>query len=122
MIEASQDYENISIGYVPAGSGNDFARGFKWSTNPIKCIEKIKRCQYSSPLVEYFDSGIYKLCEYQNGSFVNNIGAGFDALVAQKSNASKIKKLLNRFSLGKTYLCHLYKKRKPSFTNLRPYI
>jgi diacylglycerol kinase (ATP) len=101
VIEATLDYENITIGYVPAGSGNDFARGFNWSNKPIRCLEKINEFQKSSPHLEYFDAGIYELREYRNGSFVNNIGVGFDAAVAQKSNASKIKKLLNRFSLGK---------------------
>ncbi|MGR3765411.1 diacylglycerol/lipid kinase family protein [Rossellomorea sp. NS-SX7] len=32
---------------------------------------------------------------------MNNIGVGFDALIAQKANASPLKKKLNRWSLGK---------------------
>ncbi|WP_335871319.1 diacylglycerol/lipid kinase family protein [Bacillus sp. 2205SS5-2] len=93
--------EHLVIGCIPGGSGNDFMKGFgqgrtmKDSLSIL--IDQIKRQGGS----QSFDCGAYRLGKYQQGFFVNNMGAGFDAQVVKRANASVVKKWLNRFSLGK---------------------
>ncbi|MBS4222800.1 diacylglycerol/lipid kinase family protein [Lederbergia citrea] len=99
VINGVIDFPHVTIGYIPAGSGNDFARGFRLPANPEKCIEFILKWIDSSG-VDY-DAGFYELGNGQCGYFVNSIGAGFDAVITKKANSSELKKWLNVFSLGK---------------------
>ncbi len=92
--------KNMYVGYIPAGSGNDFARGFTLPQNGKEAFEWVKHCQNKGS-VKSFDTGFFQLKEGRNGYFVNNMGIGLDALIAEKANSSKWKKCLNKWSLGK---------------------
>lgn len=79
---------------IPAGSGNDFARhfgGFKLDKQLPEYLKQIS--------IEDHDVIRYEM----NGtrSAVSNMGAGFDAEVAYAANQSRIKKVLNKLSIGK---------------------
>lgn len=90
--------KNLSIGFIPGGSGNDFARGCAIERNPIKNFEKIIQQIETMP---YF-LGIYKTDDQgKQNYFVNSIGIGFDAEVAKVANQSGYKKRLNRLRLGR---------------------
>ena len=89
----------VKIAYIPTGSGNDFARGYKLPAHPEKSLEMILKL-IDAPRVE-FDAGFYKGDQLQSGYFINSLGAGFDAVISKKANRSPLKKWLNYLSLGK---------------------
>ncbi|MBV6685291.1 diacylglycerol kinase family lipid kinase [Bacillus sp. JRC01] len=98
IISASIGFPQVIIGYIPSGSGNDFARGYNWPRKPREAESRIKSGSRHASLM---DAGVFQLPAEPNGHFVNNIGIGFDALVAGRANHSPWKKRLNRVSLGK---------------------
>lgn len=89
----------IPLAFIPAGSGNDFARGTKTNKKPLTLFaDMVKR-----PSTKPYWVGMYRTDnrKKQNSRlFGNNIGFGFDAEVALKANASLYKKWLNKFHLG----------------------
>ncbi|MDQ0343455.1 diacylglycerol/lipid kinase family protein [Lederbergia wuyishanensis] len=99
VINGIMHFPHVTIAYIPAGSGNDFARGFGMPQDPKKSIEYIKELIDSHETL--FDAGVYTTNQGVNGIFVNSVGAGFDALISMKGNQSKVKKWLNSISLGK---------------------
>lgn len=84
---------NLYIGFVKAGSGNDFSRAFH-SFQSAKEIGLFIQNPYGTRM----DCGLIRS---MNRKFVNNAGIGFDAFVTKKANHSKIKWMLNKFGLGK---------------------
>lgn len=88
------------LAFVPAGSGNDFARGIGYSTDPIERVRSI----VSGCSVQPLDVGDLQSKE-GSGSFLVSSGIGYDARVCHMVNHAKSKKFLNRLHLGKlTYL------------------
>ncbi|WP_404404419.1 diacylglycerol/lipid kinase family protein [Jeotgalibacillus malaysiensis] len=79
---------------IPTGSGNDFARyfgGFKLNGQLPELLD--------SAVCEEHDVIRYEMNAVRTA--VSNMGAGFDAEVAYAANQSKIKKVLNKLSIGK---------------------
>lgn len=116
VINGLKDYSNVKIGFIPTGSGNDFARGFLIPRDPEKALEFILSFEEPLPRI---DVGSYHLNHNQEKSlFINNLGVGFDAEVSLAANRSRMKKWLNRIGIGSfTYVVALLKKAitfKPS--------
>lgn len=90
-------FQNIYVGVIRAGSGNDFSRCFPTfqSAQEINQLVQENKLQFVS-----YDSGNIEW-DKENIQFVNNSGIGFDAFVADSVNASSAKKLLNKLGLGK---------------------
>ena len=102
-------YPNIEVGLIPAGSGNDFCRGFSIPSDPINALESIIGLKYRHS--RQIDIGMMTNASNEEIYFVNNMGAGFDALVAKGANQSRLKAWFNRISLGKlVYVAILVKK------------
>lgn len=99
VINGVRKYPNIEVGFIPGGSGNDFSRGFSIPRNPIEAVQTILKQVKIEPVM--IDLGKIVNDNLDETYFVNNMGAGFDALVALETNQSKIKAIFNRFSLGK---------------------
>lgn len=94
----SSDYPETPITYLPAGTGNDFARGAGLTADPRQLINNLLRDPESERVdCGYFTSNIKQL---PNGYFVNNFGIGFDAFVVHQSNHAQLKKKLNRLNSG----------------------
>ncbi|KIL43899.1 diacylglycerol/lipid kinase family protein [Jeotgalibacillus soli] len=89
--------ENVMVACIPAGSGNDFARAFPSFQLTARSIKDLSLLNGKS---ESFDAAHYQ-SENNTGWFVNNLGIGFDALVAFSSNRSLLKKWLNLVGAGK---------------------
>ncbi|SOC36630.1 diacylglycerol/lipid kinase family protein [Ureibacillus acetophenoni] len=87
---------NIYIGFVKAGSGNDYSRAYH-SFQSAKEIELFLKTPYGMRM----DSGLIQATLDMNRKFINNAGIGFDGFVSRNANRSKIKGLLNKFGLGK---------------------
>ena len=95
VLNGAANFDNVYIGAISAGSGNDFKRGFASFEN-AKQIENFVTFNN----VTSRDYGIAQF-NGQKKLFVNNFGVGFDAYVAIIANESKLKKVLNRYKLGK---------------------
>lgn len=88
----------IKVGFIGAGSGNDFARGYHLPKNPeaaLKFILENRDCSFSN-----YDIGKYTLLNQQPKFFISSLGIGFDAEVSKIANQSNLKKFLNKLRLG----------------------
>lgn len=82
---------DIPLGFIPAGSGNDFARALDISIDSAKALERILQ----------FRPFKIDIAKINNKYFVNGAGIGFDGAVAKMTNDSKMKIWLNRMKLGR---------------------
>jgi YegS/Rv2252/BmrU family lipid kinase len=77
-----------SMGVIPTGSGNDFARMLGMTDGVERSVDAI-----IAGRTERIDSGTVRLKDSQKGErtrkFVNSIGIGFDAVVAYESQRIK---------------------------------
>ncbi len=79
---------NLSLGVLPLGTGNDFARNLRLDKNINRNLNLI----FNSTTVKNFDIGNVKIKEDDreiNFRFINSLGIGFDALVAKLNQRSK---------------------------------
>lgn len=91
---------DIPLGFIPAGSGNDFARSLHHTTNGAHSVEML------------LSSKPYRIdvARINDKYFVNGAGIGFDGAVAKMTNDSKGKIWLNRIRLGRfAYLLNAVK-------------
>ncbi len=90
---------SVRIGYIPAGSGNDFARNLKIPKNVLRACELI----FEKKRLRRLDYGVN--CagkeEIQNRRFLVSSGIGFDAAICHEMNYTVWKKKLNRMHMGK---------------------
>lgn len=112
VVNGVKGANNVAIGFIPGGSGNDFVRGFHLPKDPMKALHYILHHKNKSPQIVDIGKVINK--EGKVRCFVNNAGIGFDAHVVRKVNESKVKAFFNRFSLGK--LAYVYFLIKELFT------
>lgn len=104
------DFSKIRLGIIPAGSGNDFARGLGIKKNVKTNTKRILEAVESDAVPRKIDLG--KVTYFLHGSeskksrfFGISSGIGMDAIVCKKAHISKIKHVLNKLHLGKlTYL------------------
>ncbi|MCR5468521.1 MAG: YegS/Rv2252/BmrU family lipid kinase [Lachnospiraceae bacterium] len=101
VINAIKDFDHFRMGLIPAGSGNDLARGMGISNdhmenlNTILCGETVHKC----------DVGEIVFSDSTSRKFAISCGMGLDAEVCYFALKSRIKDFLNRFHIGEsTYL------------------
>ena len=90
-------FDSLSLGVIPTGSGNDFARGIGLRKNAAKCLKRILASDGSKRIDlgrVHFDDGRSRL-------FGISSGLGMDAIVCKKALVSKLKDALNKIGLGK---------------------
>ncbi|MCI3922284.1 diacylglycerol kinase family lipid kinase [Paenibacillus sp. TRM 82003] len=97
----------VPLGFIAAGSGNDFARGLGLSTEPLEALQTILSGRRVT----------IDVARYGDRYFLNSFGAGFDGVVAQAINASIAKRWFNRFGLGKLSYAFVV---LTSFASFRP--
>lgn len=99
-----QVVKKTPIGYIPTGTGNDFARGSGVSESPLEALAHFEKSQGKKiNVIQYQING-------DNCLAINNVGIGIDAAVVAMTNQSETKKWLNRFKLGKmSYILILLK-------------
>ena len=88
--------DRTTIGYIPTGSGNDFARGMKLEKDPVKALNNI----LSGDNIRKTDIGVINR-EGRIRRFMVSTGIGYDAAICHQVSVSKYKKLLNKLHLGK---------------------
>jgi YegS/Rv2252/BmrU family lipid kinase len=89
----------ITLGYIPAGSGNDLARSLKLPRSPYRCLKKILSPKYHK-LVDYgvISYGEDEICCRR---FMVSAGIGFDAAVCHNLLHYKSKRKKRLIPLGK---------------------
>ncbi|MDO5415617.1 MAG: YegS/Rv2252/BmrU family lipid kinase [Lachnospiraceae bacterium] len=88
----------ITLGYIPAGSGNDLARSLKLPSNPVKGLKRILSPKHHQ-LLDYGVITFGKEAEHRR--FAVSSGIGMDAAVCSNLLESPTRKRLNRVHLGK---------------------
>ncbi len=100
VLDGLRFYPAVALGYIPAGSGNDFARSLRLPANPKRALKKI----LTSPYYQLFDYGVLTYGNRaEHRRFVVSAGIGLDAEVCvcqQKGILSRILRCLHleRFS------------------------
>lgn len=89
----------LSLGYIPAGSGNDFARSLHMPKSVVKCLKK----QLMPRHFTMMDYGVlsYGEMELSHRRFLVSAGIGYDAAVCQDAVNSKCRQRLSRMGLGR---------------------
>ncbi len=96
VINGIQDFNKVTLGYIPSGSGNDFARSMKISKEPLEALNTI----LSPAEIKKIDIGLLSKAG-KCRRFVISAGIGFDAAICHEVAISKSKYILNRLKLGK---------------------
>ncbi|MBT2692949.1 diacylglycerol kinase family protein [Bacillus sp. ISL-55] len=113
VVNGVASYSNITVGFIPGGSGNDFSRGFEIPQKAVHALRLIVDKNYGH--TSEIDIGKIQHKELPETYFMNNMGVGFDAAVAKDSNESRMKQLLNRFSLGRLVYVYILVKKLLTF-------
>lgn len=95
-INGIKNFESVTVGYIPVGSGNDFARGLGLSKDPLQALDDI----LNQKKIQIIDIGILRYSDISRYFAVSN-GAGFDADICHKAIVSRVKPILNKIKLGK---------------------
>lgn len=100
VVNGLRAYPHVPVGFIPGGSGNDFARGFSIPRSPKKALLRI--LENKRPTAKKYDLGRFLFPERKKGEryFVNGLGIGFDADVAKATNEARYKRILNKMKLG----------------------
>lgn len=88
--------EKVTLGYIPIGSGNDFARGMGIPKDAMTALDTIL---YSSN-TKKLNLGRLSYPDRER-RFAVSSGIGYDAAICHKVCVSRIKKFLNKLKLGK---------------------
>lgn len=109
-LQGISDFNRVRIGYIPTGSSNDFARDMGYPASQIECLNNILDCKQPHcmdlGLLEY-NSVSQQLSRKHESKLISkryfdvSSGIGYDAAICEEALTSPIKKVLNRFGLGK---------------------
>ncbi len=96
VINGITDFSRVTLGYIPIGSSNDFARGMHLTKNYRKALSSI--LEPSS----YVDLNV-GVAHFQGKErrFIVSSGIGYDAGICHQVLVSKLKVFFNKFHLGK---------------------
>lgn len=99
VINGLCDLEKVTLGYIPVGSGNDFARGMGLPGTPEEALRVVLSPDRTVPM----DIGwlAWEKKPERARRFVVSAGIGFDAAVCHEVCVSRWKKILNKIGLGK---------------------
>ena len=91
------NHPNTPISYLPAGSGNDFARAANLNSSPKYFLEQLQQNMAAKKVdcICYQDN-----TDEKKNYFVNNFGIGLDAFIVHRSNHQRLKKQMNKLHMG----------------------
>lgn len=96
VLNGLKDPGKITMGYIPIGSSNDFARGLGIRKEPLEALAAV----LSAEQITELDVGVISR-EGKERRFAISAGIGFDAGVCHQVCLSRWKVLLNKLNLGK---------------------
>lgn len=90
---------SVTLGYIPAGAGNELAKSLKLPRNPVKCLKKILHPQY----FKLMDYGVlsYGKEALSHRRFLFSAGVGIDAAVCHNILFSQSKGIFHKLHIGK---------------------
>ena len=97
LVNSSDDLSNVTLGLVPCGSGNDFAKGLGIPKNTVKALDIVFKNKQTKPL----DIGELSYTDKTSRRFAVSCGIGFDAAVCEEAARTGFKGFLNKLGLGK---------------------
>lgn len=100
VLNGIADFKKVRLGIIPAGSGNDFARGLKIDTDINELVDKLIN-NHSTDNIRRVDLGRVYFEDKGSRLFGISSGVGMDAIVCKEVSVSRIKTLLNKLHLGK---------------------
>ncbi|MBM7554914.1 diacylglycerol/lipid kinase family protein [Thalassobacillus pellis] len=91
-------YPGIPVAFLPAGSGNDFARGIGTKLRALSLFQSIIK----SPKKKLFHPGIYQVNASKKAQryFMNSLGFGIDAAVVRAAEQARYKYILGKLGIG----------------------
>lgn len=94
---------NVVLGYIPTGSGNDFARSLKESDKCLEYLSKRVKNILNPSEYEWLDYGVVLSGgnQVKNRRFAVSCGMGMDAEVCHNLVDSKAKRFFNKYHLTK---------------------
>lgn len=99
VVNGIEDAEKVTLGYIPTGSSNDFARGLKLPKKPLEALDVVLKGK-----TKKMDIGLLTRAG-KTRKFAVSAGIGFDAAICHEAAVSHLKKFLNALKLGKlTYV------------------
>jgi len=105
VINGAAPYPHAIVACIPAGSGNDYARGVQKTLNVKEAIKLIQKPDEASRI----DLGQMQ-SKGNKCYFMNSLGLGFDASICEVVNRSKWKPQFQKWKLGKfIYLYYFLK-------------
>ncbi len=96
VVNGIGSFRGITLGYIPIGSSNDFARGLGIPRKPEDALDIV----LSGRRVEEIDVGVLRRGRKER-RFAVSAGIGFDAAVCHQVCVSRWKAILNKLGLGK---------------------
>lgn len=96
VINGIRDFSRVTLGYIPTGSSNDFARCMGLPTDTEAAVQNILHPTHFDKI----DLGLMELGG-QKRYFAVSCGCGFDAAVCHEALNSRMKNFLNHLHLGK---------------------
>ena len=103
-LQGIQDFDKVSIGYIPTGSSNDLARALKLSRDPAKLLRQILDGTHAHMMdlgiLTYesdseVTSRLHRPPVHKSRYFIVSSGIGFDAAVCEEALSSPIKDALS---------------------------
>ncbi|WP_026510749.1 MULTISPECIES: diacylglycerol/lipid kinase family protein [unclassified Butyrivibrio] len=110
VISGIQDFDNVRLGVVPLGSGNDFVRDLNFPKDPAVLInqilkgEVVRKLDIGNVHYDHMTKTLSRLHDErisEERRFDVSAGIGFDAAVCEEALSSSTKNKLNKFGLGK---------------------
>jgi len=104
-----QNLSQVTLGYIPIGSGNDFGRGLALPSDTMKALDLVLHSDQTRKInlgVLHYHDKVHR--------FAVSSGIGYDAAICHQLCISRVKVFFNRLGLGKLAYaaCSLYRLRR----------
>lgn len=96
VVNGIRHLDKITLGYIPIGSSNDFARGLGLPANPMEALEVVLH----STRTRTINLGLLSYLS-ETRRFAVSSGIGYDAAICHEVSVSRLKRILNKLRLGK---------------------